>query len=55
VSHIKRLNLESRDVEYPNTRPVDAATLIILDTSAAVPKLLMGQRNANLAFIVQFR
>jgi hypothetical protein len=32
MSHIKRLNSESRAVEYPNTRPVDAATLIILYT-----------------------
>ncbi len=40
--------LQSR---FPNSRPRDAATLLILDRSAAEPKLLMGQRHRNLKFM----
>jgi 8-oxo-dGTP pyrophosphatase MutT (NUDIX family) len=32
-------------------RPKDAATLIVLDTSAKKTRMLMGKRNANLAFM----
>jgi 8-oxo-dGTP pyrophosphatase MutT (NUDIX family) len=32
-------------------RPKDAATLIVLDTAARQPRVLMGKRNAKLAFM----
>ncbi len=51
MNHIKLLNTEARDAFRTNIRPIDAATLIILDTSSTTPKFLMGQRNANLAFM----
>jgi 8-oxo-dGTP pyrophosphatase MutT (NUDIX family) len=36
---------------FPNSRPRDAATLIILDRSGAEPKLLMGRRHLDLKFM----
>jgi 8-oxo-dGTP pyrophosphatase MutT (NUDIX family) len=35
----------------PNTRPRDAATLIIVDTAGQVPRILMGRRHAAMTFI----
>ena len=42
---------ELRAKRYPNVRPRDAATLLVLDTSGAEPKLLMGQRHHGLKFL----
>jgi 8-oxo-dGTP pyrophosphatase MutT (NUDIX family) len=36
---------------FPNSRPRDAATLLILDTTGAEPKLLMGRRHLDLKFM----
>jgi 8-oxo-dGTP pyrophosphatase MutT (NUDIX family) len=36
---------------YPNSRPRDAATLIIIDGSSGTPKLLMGQRHMGHRFM----
>ena len=36
---------------HPYLRPKDAATLIIVDTGGARPKVLMGQRHLNSAFM----
>ena len=45
------LTKESGAGRYPNLRPRDAATLIILDESAGGPKLLMGQRHLGHKFM----
>ena len=37
--------------ESPNIRPRDAATLIVLDRSRAMPKVLMGKRHAGHKFM----
>jgi 8-oxo-dGTP pyrophosphatase MutT (NUDIX family) len=36
---------------HPNRRPKDAATLILLDRTAAVPKVLMGRRHQSHVFL----
>jgi 8-oxo-dGTP pyrophosphatase MutT (NUDIX family) len=36
---------------HPNRRPKDAATLILLDRSGAIPKVLMGKRHQGLVFM----
>lgn len=36
---------------FANSRPRDAATLLVLDQSGAEPKLLMGQRHHNMKFM----
>ena len=35
----------------PNLRPRDAATLIVIDRSSTVPRVLMGRRKASLRFM----
>lgn len=40
-----RLTSTERERRWPNVRPKDAATLIILDRSGKHPKVLMGRRN----------
>jgi 8-oxo-dGTP pyrophosphatase MutT (NUDIX family) len=42
---------EFKAKRYPNMRPRDAATLLVLDTSGPAPKLLMGQRHHGLKFM----
>ena len=42
---------ELKAKRFPNIRPRDAATLLVLDTSGGVPKLLMGQRHHGLKFM----
>ena len=36
---------------HPNLRPKDAATLILLDRSGSMPKVLMGKRHDGLKFL----
>lgn len=48
---IARLQHEARERKWPNLRPVDAATLIILDRKSPKPRVLMGKRHANLKFM----
>jgi 8-oxo-dGTP pyrophosphatase MutT (NUDIX family) len=50
---IRRRDLaqELKAKRYPNVRPRDAATLLVLDTSGSQPKLLMGQRHHGLKFM----
>ena len=43
---VKRMNEVERDLSSPNVRPKDAATLILVDRSGAVPKVLLGKRHA---------
>jgi 8-oxo-dGTP pyrophosphatase MutT (NUDIX family) len=46
-----RLTTSERNQSFPNTRPKDAATLIILDRSAAEPKILLGRRHHGHKFL----
>jgi 8-oxo-dGTP pyrophosphatase MutT (NUDIX family) len=45
------LTREARERRWPNLRPKDAATLIIVDRSGAEPRLLMGKRHAGHKFM----
>jgi 8-oxo-dGTP pyrophosphatase MutT (NUDIX family) len=40
-----------RDQSFPNSRPRDAATLIIIDRSATPPKVLLGRRHTRHKFM----
>jgi 8-oxo-dGTP pyrophosphatase MutT (NUDIX family) len=46
-----RLTSTERDRHFPNVRPKDAATLIIIDRRAAAPKILMGRRHPGHKFM----
>ncbi|MCP8939869.1 NUDIX hydrolase [Alsobacter sp. SYSU M60028] len=48
---IDRLNAEARERKWPNVRPRDAATLIVVDRSGRAPKLLMGRRHEGHKFM----
>jgi 8-oxo-dGTP pyrophosphatase MutT (NUDIX family) len=47
----EKLTREARERRWPNIRPKDAATLIIVDRSAAEPRVLMGKRHAGHKFM----
>ena len=47
----QRLTDTERERRWPNVRPKDAATLILLDRRAATPKVLMGRRHAGHKFM----
>ena len=47
----ERLTKVERDQTHPNLKPRDAATLIIVDRSGEVPKVLLGRRHAGLKFM----
>jgi len=47
----ERLTKVERDQSHPNVRPRDAATLILLDRSSGIPKVLMGRRHAGHKFM----
>jgi 8-oxo-dGTP pyrophosphatase MutT (NUDIX family) len=47
----ERLTNVERDQSHPNVKPRDAATLILVDRSQAVPKVLLGKRHAGLKFM----
>jgi 8-oxo-dGTP pyrophosphatase MutT (NUDIX family) len=47
----ERLTKVERDQSHPNLKPRDAATLILVDRSEAVPKVLLGKRHAGLKFM----
>jgi 8-oxo-dGTP pyrophosphatase MutT (NUDIX family) len=46
-----RLTTSERNQDFPNLRPKDAATLIILDRSGGEPKILMGRRHHGHTFL----
>jgi 8-oxo-dGTP pyrophosphatase MutT (NUDIX family) len=48
---IDRLTESEREQLYPNIRPRDAATLILIDRSTAIPRVLMGRRHARHKFM----
>jgi 8-oxo-dGTP pyrophosphatase MutT (NUDIX family) len=47
----KRLTTTERDQSHANSRPRDAATLILVDRTGSAPKVLMGRRNPALKFM----
>ncbi len=49
--NVALLDQEQRDPKFANTRPADAATLIVLDAAGTAPRLLMGKRSAKLKFM----
>jgi 8-oxo-dGTP pyrophosphatase MutT (NUDIX family) len=46
-----RLTSTARDRSFPNVRPRDAATLIIIDRAARTPQILMGRRHSGHQFM----
>lgn len=45
------LQIEARQRKFPNVRPRDAATLILIDSSAGPPRVLLGRRHAAHKFM----
>jgi len=45
------MNEVERDLSHPTIRPKDAATLILVDRSGHVPKVLLGKRHAGHKFM----
>src|SRR5947209_10618674 len=48
---VRRMNEVERDLSYPTIRPKDAATLILIDRSGRVPKVLLGKRHTRHKFM----
>jgi 8-oxo-dGTP pyrophosphatase MutT (NUDIX family) len=48
---VRRMNDVERDLSHPTIRPKDAATLILIDRSGRVPKVLLGKRNERHKFM----
>lgn len=52
MSHaLEQLNNIERDQSFPNSRPRDAATLIVVDRSESTAKVLMGRRHGGHKFM----
>jgi 8-oxo-dGTP pyrophosphatase MutT (NUDIX family) len=51
IARAIRLTTSERNQSFPNTRPKDAATLIILDRSGSEPKVLLGRRHHGHKFL----
>jgi 8-oxo-dGTP pyrophosphatase MutT (NUDIX family) len=47
----ERLTRIIRDQSFPNVRPRDSATLILIDRAEAVPKVLLGRRHTRHRFL----
>ncbi len=47
----ERMSATEREQRWPNTRPKDASSLIILDRSGRKPKVLMGRRHMKHKFM----
>jgi 8-oxo-dGTP pyrophosphatase MutT (NUDIX family) len=48
---VARMNEVERDLSHPTVRPRDAATLIVIDRSGPVPKVLLGKRHERHKFM----
>ncbi len=48
---VKRMNEVERNLTSPYVRPKDAATLILVDRSGALPKVLLGKRHQRHKFM----
>src|SRR5580704_6073269 len=51
ADRVERLTKTERDQTFPNLKPRDAATLILIDRSGPEPKVLLGKRHAGLKFM----
>lgn len=47
----ERLTRTMRDQSFPNVKPRDSATLILIDRAHAVPKVLLGRRHQRHRFL----
>jgi 8-oxo-dGTP pyrophosphatase MutT (NUDIX family) len=47
----RRMNAQERDQSFPDIEPRDAATLMLIDRSGAVPKVLLGRRHHSHKFM----
>jgi 8-oxo-dGTP pyrophosphatase MutT (NUDIX family) len=47
----ERLTRTNRDQSFPNLKPRDSATLILIDRSESVPKVLLGRRHDRHKFM----
>lgn len=47
----QKLTVTERDQSHPNRRPKDAATLILIDRTGSVPKILLGRRHHGHVFM----
>src|SRR5579863_5549940 len=47
----ERLTRTMRDQSFPNVKPRDSATLILIDRGHAVPKVLLGRRHQRHRFL----
>src|SRR6266851_4815348 len=48
---VQRMNEVERNLTAPYVRPKDAATLILVDRSGRLPKVLLGKRHARHKFM----
>src|SRR5277367_323235 len=48
---VDRLTRTIRDQTFPNIKPRDSATLILIDRSTTVPKVLLGRRHERHKFM----
>jgi len=48
---VRRMNEAARDLSSPVVRPKDAATLILVDRSGSIPKVLVGRRHDKVVFM----
>ena len=51
IALAERLTKTEREQRWANQKPVDAATLILIDRSGKKPKVLMGKRRDDLKFM----
>ncbi len=47
----RRMNAQERDQSFPDSEPRDAATLMLIDRSGAVPRVLLGRRHHSHKFM----
>src|ERR1700687_5653408 len=51
ADRVERLTKTIRDQTFPNLKPRDSATLILIDRSETVPKVLLGRRHERHKFM----
>src|SRR5208282_6716120 len=51
ADRVERLTKTIRDQSFPNLKPRDSATLILIDRAEAVPKVLLGRRHERHRFL----
>src|SRR5271154_4086669 len=51
ADRVERLTKTIRDQTFPNLKPRDSATLIVIDRSEKTPKVLLGRRHLRHRFM----